>query len=173
MKQILVRLTVGVALCWCLCASAPSTHADIIQFQSTIDAGQEVPSGTSTGTGFATVTFDDVANVLSWNIQFSGLTGAATAMHFHQAPAGSNGGVVVNIGTISGLGSPSIGSTSLTNAGQIDALLNDGFYINIHTAANPGGEIRGQVIRAIPEPTSALVLSGLMGVAACAYRRRR
>jgi len=151
---------------------ASPAHGDIFNFTATIDSSQEVPANGSTGTGSATVVYDDTTNELEWTIQFAGLTGAATGMHFHNAPAGSNGGVEVNIGAISGLTSPSNGSTTIT-AGQAADLLNDNWYINIHTAANPGGEIRGQVLlQAVPEPAAGLLL-GVVGLVGICVRRKR
>ena len=149
---------------------AVPAHAVIIPLSATIDCVQEVPStcsGTS-GSGSASITLDNVTNLLSWNISWSGLTGSPTGMHFHgPAAAGVNAGIRVDIGAISGLSSPSVGSTNIS-AAQASDLLNGLWYINIHTAAFPGGEIRGQVI---PEPTTAALLGlGLVGLAA---NRRR
>jgi hypothetical protein len=93
-------------------------------------------------------------------------------MHFHgAADPGTNAGVQVNIGSISGLGSPTAGSTTITGAQGAD-LVAGLWYVNIHTAANPGGEIRGQVaVSLVPEPSAALLL--FFGVAAMLLRRRR
>ncbi|MGI0021132.1 MAG: CHRD domain-containing protein, partial [Nitrososphaera sp.] len=92
------------------------------------------------------MTFDSTSNELSWNIEFSGLTGNATAAHFHgPAAAGNNTGVQINIGEISGLASPMNGTATLS-ADQASQLLDGMMYINIHTEANPDGEIRGQVV---------------------------
>ena len=126
------------------------SRAALLEFSVTIDASQTVPPNGSAGTGTATVTVDDVSNQLCWDISWSGLSGAATAMHFHgPAAAGANAGVQVNTGAISGLTSPSNGCSAIT-ALQITDLANDLWYINIHTAANPGGEIRGQVVETTP-----------------------
>jgi predicted secreted protein with PEFG-CTERM motif len=112
---------------------------------SPLDPSQEVPPVDSEGFGSASVTFDSESNELSWNIEFSELSGNATAAHFHgPAAIGANAGVQVNIGEISGLSSPMIGSTVLTPE-QESSLLNGQMYINIHTELNPDGEIRGQV----------------------------
>lgn len=131
---------------------ASPAGATMHQLEAVIDGGQEVPPTGATGTGFATATYDDVTGELSWDISWSGLTSAATAMHFHgAAPAGVNASVQVNIGVISGLVSPSVGSTIITPAQGAD-LLAELWYINIHTPQFPGGEIRGQVLLSIPTP---------------------
>ena len=91
-------------------------------------------------------------------------------MHFHgPALTNQNAGVQVDFGAISGTVSPSIGNTVI-GAGQAADLLAELWYINIHTAAFPGGEIRGQVLPA-PEPASALLLAA--GLALLLRRGRR
>lgn len=112
---------------------------------ATLEGSQEVPPVDTDATGSASVDFDPATNELSWMIEFSGLSGAATAAHFHgPAASGANAGVQVNIGETSGLVSPMEGSAELTSE-QASMLLDGELYINIHTAANPNGEIRGQV----------------------------
>ncbi|HEY9199841.1 MAG TPA: CHRD domain-containing protein [Gammaproteobacteria bacterium] len=147
------------------CLSPVAAQAAIINLYATLDGTQEVPANASLGTGTATILFDDVSNQLDWNISYSGLTGAATAAHFHgPAAAGVNAGVQVNIGTLSGgLTSPMIGSTTITSVQEAD-LLAGLWYINIHTAMYPGGEIRGQV-QVVPLPAASwLLASGLAGL---------
>jgi hypothetical protein len=81
--------------------------------------------------------------MLTWTIVYSGLTGAATAAHFHgPAKPGKNAAPVVPL--TGALDSPIKASATLTDA-QAKDLLAGLWYINIHTAANPGGEIRGQL----------------------------
>ena len=105
-----------------------------------LSAANEVPPNSSGGTGNAVVTLN--GNMLSWNVTYSGLTGPATAGHFHgPAPAGSNAGVSLPFGS---LASPITGSKELS-AEQVSQVKAGLWYINLHTAANPGGEIRGQV----------------------------
>jgi len=121
---------------------------------ASLDGSQEVPPVDTDGTGSATMEFDPSNNELSWSIEFSGLSGPATAAHFHgPAAAGANAGVQVNIGEVSGLVSPMEGSAELTPE-QASSLLEGQLYINIHTEANPDGEIRGQVsCESPPAPT--------------------
>jgi hypothetical protein len=115
------------------------------KMKATLDAKSEVPPTTSTATGTADIDYDAATKKLSWKVTYSGLTGPATAAHFH-GPAGpaDKAGVAVaipNAGT-----SPVEGSATLTEAQAAD-LVAGKYYVNIHTAANPGGEIRGQVTK--------------------------
>jgi hypothetical protein len=142
------RLTV---LCLSIAIASALTgplRAELIDLTAIINVAQEIPAPTgalASAAGFASVQLDDATNELSWSVAWQDLTGPPTGMHFH-APAGpgSNAGVAVNIGAISGLTSPSVGSTTVSDefAGQ---LLSGQSYVNIHTAQNGPGEIRGQV----------------------------
>ncbi|MBV9858683.1 MAG: CHRD domain-containing protein [Alphaproteobacteria bacterium] len=124
---------------------APASAATMAM-KATLNAGSEVPPNQSRGTGTATVTLDNTTRQLTWNLQYSGLTGPATAAHFHcPADPGANAGVAVPI--TGSLASPVQGSATVTEA-QMNDLMNGKCYINIHTDQNKAGEIRGQVVRA-------------------------
>jgi len=124
-------------------------YAAPMQFKATLNGASEVPPNTTAGTGSLTASFDPATKMLTWNGTYSGLTGAATAAHFHgPAEPGKNAGVEVWISTKgSPFPSPFSGSATLTD-GQVSDLQAGLLYANIHTAANPGGEIRGQVMKA-------------------------
>ena len=101
----------------------------------------EVPPNATTGSGTARVELE--GSVIKWNVTYSGTTGPVTAGHFHgPAAAGANAGVVVPFA--GPLASPIIGQATLTPA-QVDQVKQGLWYVNLHTAANPGGELRGQV----------------------------
>lgn len=123
--------------------SSDASVADSCSGSFVIDSSQEVPSNSSTASGTGTYSYDSATMVLSWSISFTGVT--ATGIHFHgPAMPGVNAGVEVNVGGISGLSSPLMGSTTLT-AAQASDLLDGLWYLNIHSDAFPGGEIRGQL----------------------------
>ena len=108
-----------------------------------LNGTSEVPPNTSTAKGTAVIGYDAVTKRLSWRLTHSGLTGPATAAHFHgPAEAGRNAGVAIAIPRAES--SPVEGSVVLSDAQAADFLAGK-YYVNIHTAANPGGEIRGQV----------------------------
>lgn len=115
------------------------------KMKATLDAKSEVPPNASAGTGTADIDYDAATKKLSWKLTYSGLSGPATAAHFHgPAEPGKNAGVAVAIPNATT--SPTEGSATLTDAQAAD-LMAGKYYVNVHTAANPGGEIRGQVTK--------------------------
>ena len=125
-----------------------SGHAATVDLQASIDAAQAGGAG-RTGSGSGTFTLDTTADTLTFNITFSGLSGAETASHIHgPAPPGIAAGVLYGLP----VGSPKIGTINLvdlpgpyTVADQKTDLLNQLWYVNIHSTTFPGGEIRGQI----------------------------
>ena len=152
MSVILQRSAVALAvLLLAGCTSNQTMHgtpaaATTRSFSATMTAGQEVPPNTSLGSGTASATLDP-DGTLHWTVSYQNLSGPATAAHFHgPATPGMNAGVAVNIGGATP-GNPMQGSAHL-NTTQIADLVAGRWYVNVHTAANPGGEIRGQVVAA-------------------------
>lgn len=98
---------------------------------------------TSTGSGDGIFTLDTATLVLGYTVNYKGLTGPATMAHIHgPAEAGANAGVVVPLAAATG--TQIVGTVTLTEA-QVAELKAGKYYVNIHTAANKGGEIRGQI----------------------------
>jgi len=137
-KTMIATLALGAAI-----AFSGTAFAD--KMKATLDGKSEVPPNASAGTGTAELDYDPASKKLSWKLTYSGLSGAATAAHFHgPAEAGKNAGVAVAIPNATS--SPAEGSATLTDAQAAD-LVAGKYYVNVHTAANPGGEIRGQVTK--------------------------
>ena len=128
----------GLSVCGTVLAAETTT------FGAKLSGANEVPANASPGSGTLEASLDKRTSVLSWTVTYSGLTGPAKAGHFHgPAVAGANAGVA--LGFTGSVESPVKGSATLT-AAQIDDLLAGKWYVNLHTTANPGGELRGQVM---------------------------
>lgn len=137
-RTTLAMLALGVAVAFAAPAFAEKMKA-------TLNGKSEVPPNASAGTGTADIDYDAATKKLSWKLTYSGLSGPATAAHFHgPAEAGKNAGVALAIPNATA--SPVEGSATLTDAQAAD-LMAGKYYVNVHTAANPGGEIRGQVTK--------------------------
>jgi len=135
----LMTAVLAVAGCGTNPMMASSSTASYV---ATLSAAAEVPPNPSAGSGSLDAKLDKTTGVLSWTLTYAGLSGPATAAHFHgPAAPGSNAGVVVPLANPA---SPIQGQATLS-AGQIADLSAGNWYVNVHTAAHPGGEIRGQV----------------------------
>ena len=133
----------GVVLAACVVFASPAV-AETISFKADLKASGAVPPNDSKGTGAVTATYDTASKKLTWKGNYSGLTGPATMAHFHgPAEPGKNAGVAVPITPST---SPFENSANLTDAQAAD-LLAGRWYVNVHTAAHPGGEIRGQLVK--------------------------
>jgi hypothetical protein len=142
---MLKTLALSAALALGFCGAA---LADVVKWSAKLDQAQEGDFKTKVdgAMGSATGTLDTTTGAMTWSVTWMGLSGPATMMHFHgPAAMGKNAGVAVNIGSMSGLASPSAGTGTLT-PDQVKQVMGGMWYINVHTAANPGGEIRGQVM---------------------------
>ena len=136
LRASLLATTIALGACGMMSPSNTAT------FGATLSSSAEVPANASTGSGTMTATLNKTTSVLSWKASYTGLTGPATAGHIHgPAAAGANAGVVVPFKSAA---SPIEGEATLTPA-QIADLMAGKWYVNLHTAANPGGEIRGQL----------------------------
>lgn len=137
-------LLVGAfTLAGCSSPMMSGMSSDQAAFRATLSGAAEVPPTNSAGSGELQATLDKSTRTLRWDMNYSGLSGPATAAHFHgPAMPGANAGVAVPITPPS---SPSKGQATLTEA-QMNDLLSGKWYVNVHTAAHPGGEIRGQVL---------------------------
>lgn len=122
---------------------ATAAFAKTDNFRATLTGQGEVPPTGSQGTGTLNAVYNTTTRVLSWTLSYSGLTGPATGAHFH-GPAGAGKNAKVEVPLKGSLKSPIKGSAKLT-AGQAADLEAGRMYVNVHTKAHPGGEIRGQV----------------------------
>ena len=146
---LLVSLSVvGVALVVAGAAGARS-QANRVQISAAMTAAEERPTprgdvSNARGTFVATLTKSDTGAVLNWTLTFTNLSGTATAAHIHIAERGEPGLVVVPLCVPCSSGAS---GTANVNAVVLEAIQAHRAYVNVHTALNPPGEIRGQVAR--------------------------
>lgn len=183
----------------CLLAVAVPAIAHEVQYSTVLTGTAEIPSNASPATGTALVTVDFDTLMMEVQVSFAGLVGNTTASHIHcctTTPGAANVGVATQLPTFAGF---PLGVTSGTYDHTFDMALASSYnpafvtlqggvsnafsaliagmetgnaYLNVHTTAFPGGEIRG-LLHPVPEPsTYALMLAGL-GLAGVAARRRQ
>jgi hypothetical protein len=128
---------------------AGKSVATVFTYTATITGLQEVPPNASPGIGTGFLSYDDVANALTTNISFSGLVAGTIAAHIHGGAAyGANAPIVrpfasAPLGVTSGSFTDVWTGLTPTQVGYLNGSL---LYINLHTSAFTGGEIRGQII---------------------------
>jgi hypothetical protein len=130
-----------------LASASVVARAAIVPLKASLIAASEVPAKDSPGRGTLSGALDTDTNEFRYHVEFSGLTGPVTAAHFHgPAAEGVNAKPQIPIKT-NPIDSPVEGKTTITPE-QAKDLLDGKWYFNLHTSANPGGEIRGQVLKA-------------------------
>ena len=191
MKHTLLML----ALTASLASVAPLGSAAVQTFQANLTGPTEAPANTSPATGSGVVQIDDVAHTMKLDVLFSGLLGTTSAAHIHCCtavpltgtagvatavpsfpgfPLGVNGGVYNATFDLLAAGSYSPaflaahgGAPAAAEAALLDGMAMQEAYLNIHTTAFPGGEIRG-FLSPVPEPGAwAMMLLGIAGIGFC------
>ncbi|MFO1459033.1 MAG: CHRD domain-containing protein [Verrucomicrobiota bacterium] len=175
------NLISAMAVVGCCLSAAQATTWDVTLELNGLNGGNEFPVKDTTATGGGVgvgIRYDDVSNELSVNAAyglfgFNPLTGDYTGSHIHLGAPGENGPVLVDLASIhipvgprSGIYS---GNVTLSQAAE-SALFAGNLYMNIHSTAFPGGEIRGQ-LTVVPEPGT--VALGVLGLGALAWASRR
>lgn len=124
--------------------SGSVARAEVVKLSAELKGSNEVPPNNSSGSGKAEAAYDTSSKILTYTVTYDGLSGPAMGAHFHgPSEAGKNAGIVLPFKSAQ---SPIQGTATLTDAQAAD-LLAGKWYANIHTAANPGGELRGQMTK--------------------------
>jgi hypothetical protein len=124
--------------------TAATANAEVVKLQADLKGSNEVPPNNSSGSGKAEAAYDTETKTLTYTVTYAGLTGPALGAHFHgPSEAGKNAGIALPFKTVQ---SPIQGTATLTE-NQATDLLAGKWYANIHTAMNPGGELRGQMMK--------------------------
>jgi CHRD domain-containing protein/PEP-CTERM motif-containing protein len=192
LRSLIASCAAAVLLC-----GAGAAQSSIFVYTASMSGANETPPTVSPAFGFTTVTVDDVLNSLNVDITYSGLVGGPpVAGHIHCCVApGSNVGVAVgfigfptttsgsynhtfnlldsSIYTSSFLTTFGGGTAAGAEAALLQGLAAGNAYSNIHNAVYPGGEIRGLLTAAVPEPQAWMLMLAGFGLAGAALRRRR
>jgi hypothetical protein len=125
-------------------------------FTASLDGTQEVPPNASTATGTATVTLNSVETMITVNVTFTGLIGGtASSAHIHgPAAPGTNAPVVIALTGFPAATSGTYSQSFAITSAQVSNLRAGLFYVDIHDATFPGGEIRGQLTEVVPPTTT-------------------
>ena len=123
--------------------SVPSNPASDIVFLTVLRGSNEVPANNSAALGSAILTFNPVTKRFTTTVTF--LDVVATVAHIHKGAIGTNGAVV--FGFSSPILSPINYTSGVLTAAQEADLLGNAYYVNVHSASFPAGELRGQLIR--------------------------
>jgi hypothetical protein len=133
-----ILILVGVPI------SLSAARADTITLKAELKGTNEVPPNNSPASGQAMASLNTETKTLTWTIAYRDLTGPAVAAHFHgPSEPGKNAGIVLPFKSAQ---SP-IEGTAVLSETQVADLVAGKWYANIHTAANPGGELRGQMVK--------------------------
>ena len=121
-----------------------AVRAEVVKLHANLSGSQEVPPKNTNATGTMNGTLDTATKKLTYDISYTGLSGPATMAHIHgPAAAGANAPILVPFQNAT---SPIAGTMTVNNATE-QAIMDGKAYVNVHTAANPGGEIRGQITK--------------------------
>lgn len=140
---------------------------------TTMSGLEEVPPNGTPATGLVNGTLDDVSGLVTVvSGSYSGLLAPITGAHIHGlAAAGANAGVLIGL-THTGGTSGSLSGSGVLSAANVAGMISGLTYVNVHSSAFPGGEIRGQIhADPVPEPATLIVLGS--GIALALRRRRK
>lgn len=144
------------------CAPAGVTR----QLSATLTGSNQVPPVAGSGAGTVTFTLDASAGKVSGAWTIGGLSGTVTGAHIHRGAPATNGPVVIDFtSAVPSVGGSFTTTTTGVSSSLIESILGDpgGYYVNVHTARNPGGEIRGQLGPTAACPTNLLVAAPMLG----------
>lgn len=158
MRRVLSLMSAAVLV---LLGSAAQTHAQTYTFSGTLHGGNEIPGVVTGAAGTVTATLDVGAQTLTYRVEVYNLPSGATAAHFHVGAPGVSGPTVINFTVVTNISNDfaitGTATPSNLTARQpqginswedfVQALLLGNIYVNVHSAVNPGGEIRAQLVK--------------------------
>jgi hypothetical protein len=142
MKKILTIAIILAGMTLASCKKEEVVSSDVA-FMAMLTGSEEVPAVTTNASGMFDAVYNKDTKILTYTITYSGIT--PTAWHIHKAAKGITGGVIFNFGTT--FSSPFKSATVALTADQETELMAGNYYVNMHSAKSPTGEIRGQLLK--------------------------
>ena len=133
-------------------SSTLAAPADILFATTALSGANEVPAVTTSASGNVVGTYNKTTKILAYSVAYAGIT--PTAWHIHKGAAGTTGGVIFDMGTV--FSTPFAYATPALSATQEADMLAGSFYVNMHSAKSPSGEIRGQLAVAASTATGGV-----------------
>ena len=140
--------TMGVANVTNVNVTCAAQTTETVVRSALLTGAQENPPVATSASGVGGVIVDPATRAITGGMTFTGLTPTAGGHHIHQAPAGqpgNNGPVIIGLLLASDGVTAIVPPGTILTPAQYTALLAGELYFNVHTVANPGGEIRGQI----------------------------
>jgi hypothetical protein len=166
----------ALAVATCAFSFGSAAYASIHNFDANLDGLQMTPPNASPAFGFSSATLDDVSGTFTIVTgTYQDLLGGATGVQLFDGAPGVPGTFVTGLTLDTpGAATGTFSGSTVLSAGQITDMLADNLYVRIGSSVYPGGEIRGQFIQAVPEPSSIVLVSvGGIAILGAAWRRRK
>ncbi|MEM6987360.1 MAG: CHRD domain-containing protein [Pseudomonadota bacterium] len=143
LTKAVVALLASITLAACSDDDDPATTPFVVNLSPL----QSVPAvAVNQADGQASLNIDTLGGSINGSVTVTDLSGQATMVHIHSGFAGETGGVVIGLEGNSDGTVWSVPASTVLDAASLESLNAGGLYINVHTAANPAGEIRGQIL---------------------------
>jgi hypothetical protein len=144
-KNNLLTLLLGI-----LISSSVYAHESGFRILLTarMNGAQPVPSISTNAIGLASFYLNNSRDTMCLNFNSTGISGPITGIHIHNGLPGTNGSVLLDLSPyVDGNSLSATLTGSMLSPNLLNALLNGKTYLNLHTANNPNGEIRGQIVQ--------------------------
>ena len=142
-KSLCLLLLASVFIASCSKDDDPAPPDPTVSFSATLNVASEVPANPSAATGSANASYNTDTKIVTVTVNYTGIT--PSAGHIHKGAVGVSGGVIFPFSAP--LTAPISYTSTPLDAGQEADLMANLYYVNLHTAAYPGGEIRGQLLK--------------------------
>jgi Cu/Zn superoxide dismutase len=144
MKNLFTHLTAFLLMLVASSGIKANHLSDQLQFSVRATGAQQIPAVNSSGVAIGSFILSNDRSALDINLTIANLSGPIQAIHIHSGFANESGDVWMDLAPYL-QGNRVKGQITGLSSGELARLINGGFYVNVHTMANPDGEVRGQI----------------------------